>query len=141
MRYTKWIAVMVLALIPSFAAAQLSVANQVTAQVPFTFIVADRVVPLGEFVIQRPGTIDQALMVRSPIAKSTAFALVSANDGKKRATECSLVFHKYGRRYFLAGLKVEGSQTVYSFKPSKYEVELLAQNAPVEDEILLASLK
>jgi hypothetical protein len=141
MRYAKCIAVMVLALIPSFAAAQLTAASQVTAQVPFTFIVADRVMPLGEFVIQRAGAMDQALMVRSPGANTTAFALVSANDGNKPATACSLIFHKYGRRYFLAGLKVEGSQTVYSFKPSKFEEELLAQNVPVKDEILFALLK
>lgn len=140
MRYAKWISVLLL-IIPTIAAAQLPAANQVVAQVPFTFVVADTVVPLGQCIIQRAGTMDQALIVRSPNAKSQVFALASEKDGKKTAAAYSLVFHKYGRRYFLAGLKMEGSRSMYSFRPSKFETELLAQNVPATEEVLLASLK
>ena len=141
MRYAKCIVVVFIALIPALAAAQLAVGNQVTAQVPFTFVVADKVMPLGSFVIQRAGTIDQALVVQSPGAKTTAFAIVSPADATKPAGAYSLVFHKYGRRYFLAGLRVEGSRTLYSFKAGRWEQELLAQNSTSKDVILLASLK
>ena len=140
MRYAKWVAV-VLLVAPTIAMAQVSAANQVVAQVPFTFIVADKVMPLGEVIVQRAGTVDQALMVTSPGSKQTVFALASANDDKKAAAAYSLIFHKYGRRYFLAGMRIEGSQAVYSFKPSKFEAELIAQNVPVKDEVLLASLR
>lgn len=140
MRYAKWVAV-VLLVVPTIAAAQLSGADQVVAQVPFTFMVADKAMPLGEVIVQRAGTMDQALIVRSRGAKQTVFALASANEGSKTAAAYSLIFHRYGRRYFLAGMRIEGSQKVYSFKPNKFEAELIAQNVPVAEEVLLASLR
>ncbi len=140
MRYAKWLAV-VLLVIPTIAAAQLSAANQVLADVPFTFIVANAVMPLGQVIVQGAGTIDQALIVRSPGAKETVFAVASANEGKQTAAAYSLIFHKYGRRYFLAGIRVEGTRTVYSFKPTRFEAELIAQNVPVTEEVLRASLR
>ncbi len=49
-----------------------------------------------------------------------------------------LVFHKYGHRYFLTEVKVEGSRTTYRLPESKAEAELQAQNVNAPDEILLA---
>jgi hypothetical protein len=140
MRYAKWISALLFVL-PTIAAAQMPAANRLVADVPFTFVVADRVMPMGQCIVQRADGITQALLVRSPAAREDAFVIAKASDQKEAATAYSLVFHKYGRRYFLTGVKLEGSQTVYSFKPSKFEEELLAQGAPATEEILLASLK
>jgi hypothetical protein len=52
-----------------------------------------------------------------------------------------MVFHKYGDRYFLTGIKLTGSKAVYRLHESRSEAELRAQNAPESQEILLALLK
>lgn len=139
MRYAKWITVIML-LVPSIAAAQIGTSARVVADVPFTYIVANTVVPLGPTTIQAADPAGRFLVVRNRSAKIDIFATVSTGSDKKAASY-ALVFHKYGRRYFLAGLKVDGSAAFYRFTPSKFEQELVAQNEPATEEILLASLK
>jgi hypothetical protein len=52
-----------------------------------------------------------------------------------------MVFHKYGDRYFLAGLKVADSIAVYEFHQSKLEKEFQAQNLHPTEKVLLASTR
>lgn len=140
MRYAKWISALLLVL-PTIAAAQMPAANRLVADVPFTFVVADRVMPMGKCIVQRADGVTQALLVRSPGTRQDVFVIAKAGDQKKAATAYSLVFHKYGRRYFLTGVKLEGSEAMYTFKPSKFEDELLAQGVRSTEEVLLASAK
>ncbi len=141
MKYSKWVAILTLAIVPTVAAAQLSSADKVVADVPFNFIISDTVMPSGECIVQLAGTVQQALLVRSPHAQNGVFALPLPDAVKQPAAGYSLVFHKYGHHYFLAGLKVDGSRTAYSFRPSKLELELRAQNVHGTEEIVLASLR
>ena len=53
----------------------------------------------------------------------------------------ALVFHKYGDRYFLSGMKIEGTRVMYRLPESKAEMELRAQNAPMSEQTLLAYLQ
>lgn len=53
MKYAKWISVLMLMKIATVAAAQIPVTDRITAQVPFTFVVADHVIPMGKCVILR----------------------------------------------------------------------------------------
>ena len=141
MRYAKWITVLMLAIIPSIAAAQSRSNERVVAHVPFTYTVANTVIPLGETTIQWVDPTMRVLKIHNANAGITVLVPANATDGKKASVECSLVFHKYGRRYFLAGMKIKGSADVYSFGPSKSEGEMFAQNVPASEEILLASLR
>ncbi|HEV2398605.1 MAG TPA: hypothetical protein VGS27_16795 [Candidatus Sulfotelmatobacter sp.] len=141
MRYAKWIAVLMLAIIPSIAGAQTQSNQRVVAHVPFTYTVANTVIPLGETTIQWTDPTMRVLKINNAHAGITVLAPANTTDGKNAAAQCSLVFHKYGRRYFLVGMKIEGSAAVYSFGPSKSEGEMFAQNVPGTEEILLASLK
>jgi len=141
MRYAKCITVLILIIVPTIAAAQLRGSQQLVADVPFTYVVADTVIPMGHTVIQPSDPSGRLLMVRNTNARIDRFATGSSNANPKIARDCSLVFHKYGRRYFLAGVRVAGSSETYLFTPSKFEQELLAQNVPVTEQILLASLR
>jgi hypothetical protein len=67
--------------------------------------------------------------------------LPQRDETKKPAGSCALVFHRYNNRYFLSGIRIEGSKTVYRLPESKTEAELRAQNIPATDEIRVASLK
>jgi hypothetical protein len=52
-----------------------------------------------------------------------------------------MVFHKYGTRYFLTGLRVADARTIYSVAESKEEAELRAQNVVGTEQVVLASLR
>lgn len=141
MKHVKWIAVLMLVIIPAIAAAQARSSERVVAQVPFTYTVANTVIPLGETTIQWADPTMRLLKIHNANAGIMVLVPANATEGKKAAAQCSLVFHKYGRRYFLAGMKIEGSAALYSFGPSKSEGEMFAQNVPSTEEVLLASLK
>ena len=69
------------------------------------------------------------------------FVAAGSDETRTPAANYALVFHKYGDQYFLWGMKVKGSRTIYRLPESKAEAELLARNEPVTEEILLASLQ
>ncbi len=142
MKHAKWVAVFMLAVLPTIAVAQLKPTDRVVAKVPYTFVVANTVVPLGECIIQRADSTSGLLTIRSASAGVNVIATGFATEGKTApAGQYSLVFHKYGSRYFLAGLKVQGSTMVYWFTPSQFERELLDQNVQGKEEIRLASAR
>jgi len=141
MRYAKWIFVLMLILIPAIAAAQMPVTERIAAQVPFTFVVANHVIPLGECTIQAADPTGRVLVVRSPNAGVNLFATASPKVEKKAAKAYSLVFHRYGGRYYLAAVKLESSRVVYWVTPSSFEKEALAMNGPANEQVLLASIR
>jgi len=141
MKYGKWILALLILAAPVVASAQMPASDRVVAQVPFTFVVANRVVPYGQFTVQRTGPLANVFAVSNPEANVSFVVAGAAKKGIEPAGEYSLVFHRYGHRYFLTALKVAGSNTIYSIAPSRYEEELLAQNLPTTEEVLLASAK
>jgi hypothetical protein len=141
MKYAKWISVLMLMMISAVAVAQIPDTVRVTAQVPFTFVVANHVIPLGECTIQSADPSGRVLVIRSPGAKVNVFATASMKENKKIEKQYTLVFHRYGMRYYLAAVKVENSGIVYLLTMSNFEKELMAQNVPATEEVLLASAK
>lgn len=133
---------LVLTLSPLFAAAQLTKNETVVTQVPFNFIVGGKAIPAGKCVVR---TIDDAgnlLLVRNADATINFVSMVSAVDTPgKVSQDFALVFHRYGERYFLWGLRIEGSHVVYRLPENKLEKELRAQNTPVTEETLISSLQ
>ena len=127
--------------VPAVGVAQMTGSDRIAAQVPFAFVVRNHTLPLGECIIQRADMGGRVLAIRSPEGKVNIYATTSMDESKNVAAKYTLVFHKYGTRHFLAAVKVGNSRFVYSLTPSRLEEELRAQNAPVTEEILLASAK
>jgi len=133
--------VLALMLVPTGAAfAQLGSTTRVTAQVPFGFVLGDKAVPAGEVTVQSV-TASGALLIQNADANIGLLSMPQMNETKKPAGSCALVFHRYNNRYFLSGIKIEGSRITYRLPESKAEAELRAQNITATDEIQLASLK
>lgn len=137
MKYAKWISVLMLLLISAVATAQMPPTERITAQVPFTFVVADHVVPRGACTIQSADPTGSLLVIRSPGAGVNVFVTASMTENKRIEQTYTLVFHRYGKRYYLAGLKLENSGIAYWFTPSNFEKELLARNVPATEEVCL----
>lgn len=142
MKKAKWMFTMMLTLLPVLASAQLTGDQTIVTQVPFEFMVANKVVPAGQWIVQRgPGSAKGILAIRNVHAAAGLFASASEDETKTTAEKYALVFTRYGGQYFLSGIKLEGSKITYRLPESKAEAELRAQNVAGVEEVLVASLK
>ena len=141
MKHANWLVVMTLVVLSGMAAAQLIGSTKVVAQVPFEFMVANKIVPAGECAVQAITMDGNTLVIRNAEAKVALVSRSSQSEGKQDASNYALVFKHYGDRYFLSGIKLEGSNITYRLPESRAETELRASNASATEETLLASLK
>jgi hypothetical protein len=141
MKHAKWLVVVTLVVLSGLAAAQLNSGSRILAQVPFEFVVANKIVPAGECVVQVATMDANILTIRNTGTKVSLFSSSSRTEGKQDAPHYALVFKQYGDRYFLSGIKLQGSKIAYRLPESKAEAELRAQNVSVTEETLLASLE
>ena len=141
MKSAKLMVALMITVVPMLASAQLKNSDKIVVRVPFQFIVANKPVPAGQWSVQVATADDRTVMIRNGDAKLNRFANIYESEASQAATAPSLVFHKYGDRYFLSGMKIEGTRTMYRLPESKAEMELRAQNAPMSEQILLAYLQ
>ena len=141
MKHATWFVAVAFVVLSGMAVAQLIGSTRVVAQVPFEFMVANKIVPAGECEVQAITMDGQTLVIRNAEAKVGLFSGSSQAESKQNASNYALVFKHYGDRYFLSGIKLQGSNITYRLPESKVEAELRAQNAPATEETLLASLK
>ena len=141
MKHANWLFVVMLVLLSGMAAAQLIGSTRVVAQVPFEFMVANKIVPAGECVVQAATMDGKTLVIRNSAAKVALMSTSSQTEAKQDASHYALVFKRYGDRYFLSAIELEGSNITYRLPESKVEAELRAQSVAATEETLRASLK
>jgi hypothetical protein len=141
MKHASWLVVVTLVVLSGMASAQFHSNTKIVAQVPFDFVVADKVVPAGQYFVRAAAMNSDTLMIQNPGSKVSLFSTASQTEGKRGATHYALLFNHYGDRYFLAGVELEGSTIAYRVTKSKAEAELQAQNMSATKEIVLADLK
>lgn len=141
MKSAKLMVALMITVVPMLASAQLRNSDKIVAKVPFQFIVANKPVPAGQWSIQPATADDRTVMIRNGDAKLNLYSNISETEASQAATAPALVFHKYGDRYFLSGMKIEGTRVMYRLPESKAEMELRAQNAPMSEQTLLAYLQ
>ena len=110
----------------------------IKAQVPFNFVANGKVMPAGECVITVVGPSRRQISISS--GKQHTYASSIPNDSATARNKTALVFHRYGDRYFLTGIKREG-RNGYQLLTGRLELELQALNVPGQDFTLLASTK
>ncbi|HVN18255.1 MAG TPA: hypothetical protein VMU05_05760 [Dongiaceae bacterium] len=138
MRYARMFA-LALTFMPLLAAAQFNGRNKIVTKVPFEFRVGDKVFPAGECTIE-PALYDgSAVFIRNVRAKTSVASATNLKDLAVAGDHFALVFHKYGNRYFLSGIKVAGMRRMYRLPESRGEAELRAENQPAAEEVLLAA--
>jgi hypothetical protein len=139
MKYATRMLAIVVTLMPLLASAQLA-DNGMVAKVPFQFRAGNTVVPAGKCAVQRAGVDPRTLIIRNDGAKIALFAMAQTVSATKGSSGNALIFHKYGERYFLSTIRVEGSLIAYQLPEGKVEAELRAQNVPASQEIVVAQL-
>jgi len=113
----------------------LASAQRITAQVPFEFVANGKTMPAGECKIDFQANGQNALWVSSGGKHTYALSQNSLSS----SGQTSLVFHRYGDRYFLAAINRDGHTEGYSIPMGKVESELRAQNVTENDVMLVAS--
>ena len=141
MKHANWSVVVTLVVLSGMASAQLSSGARMVSQVPFEFVVANKIVPAGECVVQVATMDGNTLMIRNAGSKVSLFSPSFRTESKQGAPHYALVFKQYGDRYFLKGIKLRGSKIAYRLPESKAEAELRAQNMSATEKTLLASLQ
>lgn len=140
MKYARRMLALVLVALPILAAAQIGT-TKIVGQVPFPFMVGNKHLPAGQCMVERAADNARTLVIRNVGAGVSLFTPATPNAAKKASGSYALVFHKYGDKAFLTGIKLAGDRTTYKIPESRAEAELRAQNATATEEILLAYAK
>ena len=141
MKYAKRMLALALIALPILAVAQMVSSTRIVGQVPFSFMVGNKHVPAGQCTIEPATNGARMLVIRNVGAKVSLFTPAMQTQATKASGSYALVFHKYGDRAFLTGIKLAGDRSIYQIPESHAEAELRAQNVTATEETLLASAK
>ena len=141
MKYAKRMLALALISLPILAVAQMTNSTRIVGDVPFPFMVANKHVPAGQYMVEPVTDGGRALAILSVGRKVGLITPAMPTLAKKASGSYALVFHKYGDTAFLTGIKLAGDRTTYQIPESRAEAELRAQNVTATEEILLASAK
>src|SRR5262249_36532270 len=109
------------------------------ADVPFAFAVGKTALPAGEYRIDSLGTENRVLLIRSMDQNAQASTISNTGRSLEKSDQTKLVFHRYGDRYFLAEIWVQGYSSGHQLPQSKREKEFMAARR-VPDKITVAAL-
>jgi len=111
---------------------------RVKANIPFDFVVGDRVLPAGEYVVSQFGQSNAAISILKEDRKAEVLILTSACTSSGPSKSGKLVFHAIGGRYFLSQVWTEGYDQGRQLRTSKAEIEL-AKNGTTSKDLVLAA--
>jgi hypothetical protein len=107
------------------------------ADIPFDFFVGGRSLPTGEYTIRSLGS--QAIAISAPGQKAMV-VLTNMCQSVKTSPRSKLVFARYGDRYFLSEMWVQGNSTGRQLPKRRSEVRV-ADNETAQPVVVLAELQ
>ena len=125
-------------LVASVASAQgQSLANRITANIPFDFSVGEKKLPAGKYSISRLNdTIgDAVLSFTDEDGHAKAIRLSSPAQRSRADNKATLVFHHYGDQYFLFQVWPAGATTGRQLPRSRSEREIRTNPAGNVSEV------
>jgi hypothetical protein len=138
MKNAKWMLTVTVLLMSGLMAAQSLTSSAVVANVPFEFMVNNKMIPAGECVVK---STDGTVLTISNFEARKAALVSSSHEDAAKSDRTVMVFQRYGSQYFLSEIRIKGAEVSYKLPQSRAEIELRAQNAPASQTTLLASLK
>ena len=113
--------------------------TNVTASVPFDFVVGDHAYPAGDYVVTSISDTGVPILIRNTDQSENGIVLTNSCSSSKPAPTTKLVFKRMGSQYFLYQVWREGSTEGREFRISKTEMSL-ARNEKPELVIVAANL-
>ena len=114
---------------------------QVTANVPFDFVVDKATLPAGDYSLDAISSNSKALAVRNRDAGVQMMVLSNAARSLNPAPDTRLVFHRYGERYFLSQIWIQGEAEGRQLTTSKHEAEIATNAQRDQDVVIMAALR
>lgn len=114
--------------------------EEVRANIPFNFVVNKTTLPAGNYSITRFGMTSDAMVIRCVDAKTSQLVSTMSRGSSKINDRTKLVFHRYGDRYFLSQIWVEGNAHMRQLSKSNLESEV-ALDLTSKDVVLYASTR
>ena len=121
--------------LPGLANAQLK--KTMKADVPFDFSVNGKTFNAGQCIIETAGDSMTILTVKG--GDQILMTMPNAADYGAPSATSAFVFHRYGDRYFLSGVKREGESRGWELSEGKVEKELRAKSNAVGDVTVIAA--
>jgi hypothetical protein len=90
-----------LALVTAAVTAKAQSTN-VVSDIPFKFIVGDKTLPSGNYLVSSATSGGDVLRISSRKENASTMRLTNSVQGKAGNTKPRLIFHRYGEQYFLA---------------------------------------
>ncbi len=112
--------------------------RSLAAEIPFAFNVGDRALPAGKYMVRNASENGNALMIQNRNAGKAAIRLTHSIEASKASENAKLVFHRYGKNYFLAEVWSAGERTGRRLLKSKQERTIEGQLAGVFSKSELA---
>jgi len=114
--------------------------TNVTASVPFDFVVADQAYPAGDYAVKSISDTGIPILIRNSDQAEKGFVLSVPCSSVKPSTTTKLVFHRMGGQYFLYQVWQEGNTIGREFRLSKTEKQLARNSSKSEIVIVAANL-
>lgn len=118
------------AFVASVVSANGQSANQIVTNIPFDFVVGDKVMTAGEYRVKGLSQSGNLVLISARNAKSSVIRMTNELRPQSENTRARLVFHRYGQHYFLAeiwsGYGDAGRQLLRSRQERAIERELAA---------------
>lgn len=113
---------------------------RVKANIPFDFVVNGSTLPAGAYTIQSYGVADGKTL-RVGNVDTHQGTLVNSLDMSSLSASAStkLVFHRYGNRYFLSQVWIQGEENGREFPKSHREAELARDYRSTYQEVDLVA--
>lgn len=107
----------------------------VRATIPFDFIVRGKVLPAGNYEIERVNDEPSGLLVRNVNNKHEHIVFeTEPMEARRISSHNVLVFNRYGDEYFLSEVVTAGEQTGRELAPSRTERTLRREMAKNESQ-------
>jgi len=114
--------------------------TNVTASVPFDFVVANQAYPAGDYAVKSISDTGVPILIRNSDEAEKGIVLSGSCSSVKPSTTTKLVFHRMGGQYFLYQVWQEGNTTGREFPLSKRDIQLARNSSRPEIVIVAANL-
>jgi len=113
----------------------------VLVNIPFAFTAGEKVLPAGEYRVEKSARGSLMLLIQRTDRSAAAFVPSIAAQANATQTQSKLVFHRYGNRYFLSQVWIAGYLQGRELPKSAQEKEqALASNMTADQVTIVASL-
>ena len=110
--------------------------------VPFDFVVAGKTLPAGAYAINLDADQSGMVKIQSADARKAVFALTHNGPIERGKNDATLVFHRYGDRYYLAEVTKGGiAAPALELPASKAETEASKLAAIQAETVTLVAMR